>query len=278
MQLIDGRALAEKIKDGIVAEILKLGDVRPNLAILVVGEREDSKIYVGLKEKQAKLVGIDTHTYNCEAEIAEEDLLNVIEYLNNDEQIDAILLQLPLPGHLDENKIVAAIDPLKDVDGFQPETLKKYLTGQTVVAEPVVPVVAREMLQSIKFDGDGKTAVVVANSEIFGEVMRYELEKIGMCVEISGIEDEALGSLLKGADLIVTAVGKNYLTGEMVSDGVVIIDVGICKSKSGVCGDVVFDTIKDKASYLSPVPGGVGPMTIAVALRNALRLHQQRKV
>jgi methylenetetrahydrofolate dehydrogenase (NADP+)/methenyltetrahydrofolate cyclohydrolase len=278
MEIIDGKALAEKIKDEIVNEVKKMGDERPNLAIVLVGEREDSKIYVDLKEKQAKLVGVDTHTYNCDEEIAEEDLLGIIEYLNRDDLIDAILLQLPLPEHLDENKIVAAIDPNKDVDGFHPAVLKKYLADEPAAVEPVVPVVVREMLKEIKFFGEGRKAVVIANSEMFGEALRHELLKFELEVEVVDANDNDLNGKIGEADLLVTAVGKpNFIKGSVLKKDAVVIDIGIAKNALGhVCGDVDFATVKDRASYITPVPGGVGPMTIAVALRNALRLKQAR--
>lgn len=278
MEIIDGTLLADKIKDGIVAEVKKMGDERPNLAIILVGERDDSKIYVSLKEKQAKLVGVDTHTYNCDEEVSEEDLLGIIEYLNNDEQIDAILLQLPLPEHLNEDKIVAAIDPRKDVDGFHPAILKKYLANTPAVVEPVVPVVVREMLHGIKFFGEGKKAVVVVNSEMFGEALRHELLKFDLEVEVAGSADPDLKARTLDADLLVTAVGKpNFIKGDAIKQDAVVIDIGIAKNSLGhVCGDVDFATVKNKVSYITPVPGGVGPMTIAVALRNALRLKQAR--
>jgi methylenetetrahydrofolate dehydrogenase (NADP+)/methenyltetrahydrofolate cyclohydrolase len=279
MEIIDGKALSEKIKDEIVNEVKKMGDERPNLAIVLVGEREDSKIYVSLKEKQAKLVGVDTHTYNCDEEIAEEDLLGIIEYLNRDDLIDAILLQLPLPEHLDENKIVAAIDPNKDVDGFHPSILKKYLADEPSAVEPVVPVVVREMLKDIKFFGEGKKAVIVANSEMFGEALRHELLKFELEVEVVNANDSDLNGKIGEGDLLVTAVGKpNFIKGSALKKDAVVIDIGIAKNALGhVCGDVDFATVKDRASYITPVPGGVGPMTIAVALRNALRLKQARQ-
>lgn len=279
MEIIDGKALSEKIKDEIVNEVKKMGDERPNLAIVLVGEREDSKIYVELKEKQAKLVGVDTHTYNCDEEIAEEDLLGIIEYLNRDDLIDAILLQLPLPEHLDENKIVAAIDPNKDVDGFHPAVLKKYLADEPAAVEPVVPVVVREMLKGIKFFGEGKKAVVVANSEMFGEALRHELLKFELEVEVVDANDSDLNGKIGEGDLLVTAVGKpNFIKGAVLKKDAVVIDIGIAKNALGhVCGDVDFATVKDRVSYITPVPGGVGPMTIAVALRNALRLKQARQ-
>lgn len=279
MEIIDGVKLAEKIKDEIVSEVKTLGLERPNLAVILVGEREDSKIYVGLKEKQAKLVGIDTHTYYCDEEILEEDLLSMIEYLNKDDMIDAILLQLPLPGSLDEDKVVAAISPNKDVDGFHPETLKKFLKNEPLVAEPVVPVVIREMLLDIKFEGKQKKAVVVVNSEIFGRVIKHELRKFDLEVAIVGPDEAELGSKCLEADLLITAIGRpEFIKSSFVKPGAVVIDVGIAKNSLGhICGDVDFVAAKKIASLITPVPGGVGPMTIAVALRNALRLKQARQ-
>lgn len=280
MILIDGKVLADTIKDEIVAEVKKMGDERPNLAIILVGEREDSKIYVDLKEKQAKLVGVDTHTYSCDEETSEEDLLGIIEYLNRDEMIDAILLQLPLPEHLDENKIVSAIDPKKDVDGFHPEILKKYLADTPSVVEPVVPVVVREMLKGIHFFGEGKKAVVVVNSDMFGEALRHELLKFELEVEVVKSDDADLKKKTSEGDLLVSAIGKpNFIKGSSIKKDAVVIDIGISKNSLGhVCGDIDFATAKDRASFITPVPGGVGPMTIAVALRNALRLHLDKRV
>lgn len=278
MKLIDGKKLAEKIKDNIVAEVLKMGVNRPNLAIVLVGEREDSALYVKLKEKQAKEVGIDTHVYRFIESTSDKELIEAIEFLNNDEEIDAILLQLPLPEHFETDKIVASINPAKDVDGFHPDNLKRYLSGEKVIAEPVVPLVVREMLTDIKFDGDGKSAVIVANSELFGETLQHELEVLGMSVELLNIEDKGLLKELKQADMIITAVGRpEYLKGEMIKKDAVIIDIGISKNSEGkVCGDVDFNSVDDIASFVSPVPGGVGPMTIAIALRNTVKLCAQR--
>lgn len=279
MEIINGKKIAEKIKDDIALVIAEHPDERPNLAIILVGNREDSELYVALKEKQAKLVGVDTHTYRVDVSEGEAGLHEVINYLNEDQLIDAILLQLPLPEGFDEDTAVALISEHKDVDGFHPETIKKYCAAQEVVAVPVVPTVVREMLADIKFDGDGKQAVVVANSEVFGEVLRFELENIGLSVAVCKADEKNLNAQLLDADLIVTAVGQpRYLKEEMIKKDVVIIDIGISKDSLGVvCGDVDFESVKNKAGFVSPVPGGVGPMTIAVALSNALKLYQVRK-
>lgn len=279
MQLIDGKLIAEKIKDTIVAETSRLGDERPNLAIILVGNRADSTLYVELKEKQAKTVGIDTHTYRINEIEGMEALENVITYLNNDPAIDAILLQLPLPENFDEDRAVALIDPAKDVDGFHPENLKNYLAGKETLAEPVVPAVVREMLGSIDFAFKQKKASVIANSELFGSVLAHELGSLGMVVEVTSVDDENLKSKTAMADVIVTAVGKPALIKkEMIKTDAIIIDIGIAKNKDGkVVGDADFESIKDKASFITPVPGGVGPVTIAVALRSVLRLFKARQ-
>lgn len=279
MVIIDGKILANIIKDEIVVEVAAMDGERPNLAIILVGERPDSELYVSLKEKQAKTVGIDTHTYRIPEVEGEEGLLEVIAYLNEDPLIDAILLQLPLPEGFDENKAVALIDPLKEVDGFHPEILQKYLAGEPTVATPVVPTVVREMLEAIKYDCEGMTACVVSNSKLFGETLCFELENLGLATDIVGIDDEDLVDKLRDADVVVTAVGRaQYLKGDMVKKDVVLIDIGISNMEDGaVVGDVDFDTVKDKALFITPVPGGVGPMTIAVALRNALRLKQVKR-
>jgi methylenetetrahydrofolate dehydrogenase (NADP+)/methenyltetrahydrofolate cyclohydrolase len=278
MQLIEGRILAEKIKDGIVAEVHKLGDQRPNLAIVLVGERPDSKLYVGLKEREAKKVGIDTHTYNCEEAISEDDLLAIINYLNKDDLIDAILLQLPLPVSMNEDRIVAAIDPNKDVDGFHPDNFKKYLLRQESIVSPVVPEVVAEMLRSIDFAGAGKNALVVAKAQVFSQGMASMLESFGLKVGIVK-PDDFFEKELAQADVLVSAAGKaGLIDGRLIKAGAVVIDIGINKNSLGhLCGDVDHASLKDKDGYITPVPGGVGPMTIAVALRNALKLYLARK-
>lgn len=279
MVIIDGKILANIIKDEIALEVVALAGERPNLAIILVGERPDSELYVSLKEKQAKTVGIDTHTYRIPEVEGEAGLLEVIAYLNEDPLIDAILLQLPLPEGFDEDKAVALINPLKEVDGFHPEILHKYLAGEPTVATPVVPTVVREMLEAIKYDCEGKTACVVSNSKLFGETLCFELENLGLATDIVSIDDEELADMLRDADVVVTAVGRaQYLKGDMIKEDAVLIDIGISNMEDGaVVGDVDFASVKDKALFITPVPGGVGPMTIAVALRNALRLKQAKQ-
>ena len=285
MQLINGRLLAEKIKDEVVKEIAgnKPGDAllscpRPNLAIILAGNRPDSELYVSLKEREAKKCGIDTHLYRCDDDATEEQLSDIINFLNRDETIDGILLQLPLPGGLDADKIVAMIDPKKDVDGFHPENLK-ILMGTCDHEQFLPPVfaVVLEMLKSIKYDPRGEQVCIVNNSDIFSQGLAKVLECKGAKTTIVKADDEKLTSKTKEADILITAVGKpSFIDGDMIKKGAIIIDIGISKEDDKICGDVDADKVDDMASFLSPVPGGVGPMTIACALKNTVRLWQER--
>lgn len=261
MKLIDGKLLAEKIKDKITLEIASLNGPRPGLALILVGEKPDSKLYVSLKEKQAKLVGIDTHLYNCYEDITEKDLLNTINFLNNDQAVDGILVQLPLPNHLDTNKIVNTIDPKKDIDGFTKINRELLLSGQDGFMPPVYGVIL-SMLESINFDLANKKICLLINSDIFEDNLEELLLRHGA---------EAIKDTIE-ADLVITALGKaKSLAANMVKDGVVIIDIGINHDENNkICGDVDALSMKDKPGYLSPVPGGVGPMTIAMAFWNTL--------
>jgi len=279
MENIDGKALAESIKDSLVKEIKALG-ARPNLAIVLVGEREDSKLYVSLKEKQAKAVGIDTHLYRCDADIKEDELLAMVDFLNNDELIDGILIQLPLPEGIDTDKVVSRMSPEKDVDGFHPKSLQRLLSNCSIGVEPPLIGVVLEMLSSIRFDLAGKSVVALVNSPILGASIKHVLECRGASVRLLSGNEQQLGEKTIGADLLISALGRPRLvTGEMIKDGAAVIDIGITRTKDGsVCGDVDFESTSGKTGYITPVPGGVGPMTIALAFKNTLELYKQKKV
>ena len=278
MKIIYGKELAEKIKDNLVKEIIKIGD-RPNLAIILVGDREDSSLYVGLKEKEAKKVGIDTHLYKSPENISEKEILEMIEHLNNDPVIDAILVQLPLPDKFDTDKIIKAISPEKDVDRFHPDNLKELVSScsDEHVMPPVFDVVF-EILKSINCKLKEKRICIAANSDIFGK----SLAKVFKCHEADAIlvsgDDEDLGNKTKRADILITAIGKpKFIKKEMIKEGAIVIDIGITKEKNKVYGDVDFLDAKGKAAYITPVPGGVGPMTIAMAFKNVLSLYKKSK-
>lgn len=278
MKKIDGKKLAEKIKDDITQEIYSFHGYRPNLAIVLVGHRQDSKLYVNLKEKQAKTVGIDTNMYKCPSTISQKDLLETIKFLNKDDTIDGILVQLPLPEHIDTKKIIEAIDPAKDVDGFHSYNLKQLTkkTDDFKIMPPVYAVIL-EMLNSINYDLKNKQVCLVAKADIFEDNLANILESYEAQVIMTKPNDIKLKEKTKQADLLITAVGKpEYIKKDMIKSNSVIIDIGIKKVKGKVKGDVDFESVKDKVGYLTPVPGGVGPMTIAMAFKNVLGIYKQR--
>lgn len=292
VKLIDGRKLAEKIKDNIVKEIIRLGSQpeltraqniirmpRPNLAIVMVGQRPDSALYVKLKEKEAKKVGIDTHLYKCDAQIDEREIFSLIECLNQDDLIDAILVQLPLPAGFDTDGVIRAIDPAKDVDRFHPDNLEiLFKTCQHDEIMPPVFAVVLEILKSINYDLSGRKVCLVVNSDIFGR----GLAKVLICrgaqqVDLVKPSDKNLSARTKQADVLITAIGqKHFIKKNMVKDGAVVIDIGITREGKRVYGDVD-PRVGDKAGYLTPVPGGVGPLTIAMLFKNTLALYKQRR-
>ncbi|MDD2681147.1 MAG: bifunctional 5,10-methylenetetrahydrofolate dehydrogenase/5,10-methenyltetrahydrofolate cyclohydrolase [Patescibacteria group bacterium] len=261
LKLINGKAIADRIKDKVAQQINALKGPRPNLAIVLVGEREDSKLYVTLKEREAVGVGVDTHLYKLEASATEEEILSVINFLNDDEVVDAILIQLPLPGHLNTNKIIEAISPAKDVDGF-------HSLHPDFVVSPVLASV-EACLDEIKFLADRKKACILYNSEIFGNTIREMLLKRGLeVVDRKRIEQ---------ADLVISALGEPHkIKKEMIKKDAVLIDIGITKLEGKVLGDVDFEDVKEKAAYLTPVPGGIGPMTIAYLFYNVWQIFKHK--
>jgi methylenetetrahydrofolate dehydrogenase (NADP+)/methenyltetrahydrofolate cyclohydrolase len=284
MKIIDGEALANKIKDEIVKDVekycqaTKINGQRPNLAIILIGKREDSCLYVDLKEKEAKKVGIDTHLYRCPENITEGEVLDMIEHLNKDSLIDAILVQLPLPKGFDTDGIIRAIDPIKDVDRFHPNNLEELFRtcNHTHVMPPVFEVIL-EILKSINYNIRDKKVIIVVNSDIFGKSLAKVLGCRGARTVMIHGDDKNLKSKTQEADVLITAVGKpGFIKGDMIKKGVVIIDIGITKKGKKVYGDVDFEDIKDKAGYITPVPGGVGPMTIAMAFKNTVELYKRR--
>jgi len=277
MEIINGKLLAEKIKHEVAQKIVKLGEKRPNLAIILIGEREDSKLYVSLKEKEAKKVGIDTHIYRCESDISEKEVLDTINFLNNDENIDAILVQLPLPEGLDTDKIIRCIDCNKDVDCFHPENLKDL--DCTKMLSPVYGTVI-EMLDSIDYELENKSVCIIANSDIFGKNLEKVLKSKEKSLNISVVKanDKDLEKKTSSADILITAVGKpEFIKKEMVKENAVVIDVGITTEEGDVYGDVDFRDVENKVAYITPVPGGVGPMTIAMLFKNTLELFEKKK-
>ncbi len=284
MVLIDGKKIAEKIKDEVVAEILAANngnihaDNRPNLAIVLVGSRPDSELYVSLKEREAKKVGVDTTLYRLPENASEADLEEVINFLNNDAEVDAILLQLPLPDHMNADRVVALMKPEKDVDGFHPENLKKINCGDESGFIPPLGQVVLEILEEAKINPQGLKAAIVANSAIFGETLSGILRQRGAETVITSSEDADLAKKTSEADILVTAAGvPGLIKAEYVKKDACVIDIGITKMPDGkVKGDADAESLKDKAGYLTPVPGGVGPITIAAALANMVNIWKRK--
>ena len=286
VKIIDGKKLADKIKDNIVKEIVRLNggkdskdmNRRPNLAIILIGDRDDSELYVSLKEKEAQKVGIDTHLYKCPKNITDQEVLEIVKCLNEDDSIDGILTQLPLPDSLDTDAIMLAVDLKKDVDGFHPDNLEKLLKSCQIdcIMPPVFGTII-EMLESIDYNIDNKKVCIIANSDIFGKSLGQVLNCRGGKIVIVNPEEKDLVQKTKEADLLITAIGKpRFIKKGMIKKGVVIIDIGITKQGKKVYGDVDFEDVKEKASYITPVPGGVGPMTIAMALKNTLEVYKSK--
>jgi methylenetetrahydrofolate dehydrogenase (NADP+)/methenyltetrahydrofolate cyclohydrolase len=279
MKIIQGNEIAEKIKNNIAQDVIKLGDSRPNLAIILIGKQTDSELYVNLKEREAKKVGIDTHLYKCKENISESEILKIIKYLNKDKLIDAILIQLPLPSNLNTDVIIKAIDPLKDIDGFHPSNLKKILNNRNLsyLMPPVFAVILK-ILNSINYKIKNKRVCIISNSDIFGQTLAYILKYQGANVEAIKANDKNLIKKTIRVDVLIVAIGKpKFIKKNMIKDQVIIIDIGITKQGNRVVGDVDFEDVKNKTSYLTPVPGGVGPITIAMALKNTLEVYKKRR-
>lgn len=261
VEKIDGKKIADRVKDEIAAAVYKLEGLHPNLAIILVGEREDSKLYVSLKEREAVRVGIDTHTYRLDERIPEEELLKVVDFLNADAAVDGILIQLPLPAHLDADKIIAAIDPNKDVDGFHPE-------HPDYIISPVLAAMIAS-LKEINFSADGKSACVFYNSEVFGLAAQNILAKQGFSLFPAEKSEQA--------DVLVSALGSPLsVTAAVIKDKAVLIDIGTTKVDGHILGDVDYESVKEKAAYITPVPGGIGPMTIAFLFKNVWEIFKRR--
>ena len=267
---IDGKALAAKVKEQVRAETAKLRR-QAGLAVILVGENPASKVYVAGKEKDCAECGIRSFPRKLPEETTQEELLTLIQTLNDDPAVDGILCQLPLPRHLDEEAVINAIRPDKDVDCFHPFNVGRMVIGEPVFL-PCTPAGVMEMLKEYEIPIRGKRCVVLGRSNIVGKPMSMLLTQADGTVTTCHSRTEDLAALTRGADILVSAIGKTrFLTAEMVKEGAVVIDVAMNRDESGkLCGDVDFAAVEPKASYITPVPGGVGPMTRAMLMRNIL--------
>ncbi len=274
---IDGKALAAKVKDQVWEEAAQLPR-RPGLAVILVGDDPASQVYVRGKEKDCAECGIESFEHRLPAETAQEDLLALVRELNADSAVDGILVQLPLPRHLNGEQVINAIVPDKDVDCFHPFNVGRMAIGEPVFL-PCTPAGVLEMLREYDIPIRGKRCVVLGRSNIVGKPMAMLLTQRDGTVTICHSRTEDLAEITREADILVSAVGRTkFVTAEMVKDGAVVIDVAMNRDDHGkLCGDVDFAPVERKASYITPVPGGVGPMTRALLMRNILtaaRNHQ----
>jgi len=272
MNLLNGKEVAKQIKRQVKFEVEKLKDkgLTPGLAVVIVGDNAASASYVASKQKACDNLGIYSKKYTLDATTEEEKLLDLIKDLNEDETIHGILVQLPLPKHMDENKIIEAIDPRKDVDGFHPVNTGKLMIGQACL-KPCTPYGIIKLLEAYDLDLEGKHAVVMGRSNIVGKPIAMMLLEKNATVTVCHSRTENLAETLKQADILVVAIGRPYyVSADMVKKGAIVVDVGINRVQDGLVGDVDYKNVKGKASYITPVPGGVGPMTIAMLMANTL--------
>lgn len=264
-KILDGKKLSLILQEDLKEKIDKLSN-SPNLTVIIVGEDKASKIYVKNKEKIAKKMGIDTNTIYLNSETTTDELLSIIERLNKDKSVNGILVQLPLPKHIDENLVLEKISPLKDVDGFHPKNLGKLMINNASMI-PCTPLGIIKLLDFYNIDLEGKNVVILGRSNIVGKPMLHLLLQKNATVTITHSYTKNLKDITKKADILIVAIGKsNFVTKEYIKDNAIIVDVGINRVDNKIMGDVDFNSVKDKVSFITPVPGGVGPLTITMLM------------
>lgn len=272
-KIISGKEVSANVRESVKNETAQLKEkgIVPGLAVVIVGDDPASRVYVNNKKKACAEVGFVSEEYALPAETTQEELLALVKELNEKDSINGILVQLPLPKHLDEKAVIEAINPKKDVDAFHASNVGKIMIGDYYFL-PCTPAGVMELIHSTGVDVCGKSCVVIGRSNIVGKPMAMLLLHENGTVTITHSKTQNLKEICKNADILVAAVGKaKFVTGDMVKDGAVVIDVGMNRDENGkLCGDVDFDSVEPKASYITPVPGGVGPMTIAMLMKNTL--------
>lgn len=272
-KLIDGKLVSAKVRADVreETELLKKKGVTPGLAVIIVGDDPASRVYVNNKKKACADVGFYSEEYALPADTTMDELLEVIDVLNKRDDIDGILCQLPLPKHLDEKAVIDYISSSKDVDAFSPVNVGKIMIGDYDFL-PCTPAGVMELLKYYNIDPSGKNCVVIGRSNIVGKPMAMLLLHANGTVSICHSKTKDLSAITKNADILVAAVGRaKFVTAEMVKPGAVVIDVGMNRVDGKLCGDVDFDGVEPLASYITPVPGGVGPMTIGMLMKNTLK-------
>ncbi len=277
--ILDGKMTSQKVRERIKSEVdaLPKDARRPGLAVVIVGDDPASHVYVQNKKKGCEEVGFLSREYALPESTTEEELIALVEKLNTDDEIDGILVQLPLPRHLDEKRVIEKIDSSKDVDAFSYHNVGRITVGDYDFL-PCTPAGVMELLREYNIEVSGKRAVVVGRSNIVGKPQALLLLQENATVTVTHSKTQNLPEVTREADILVVAIGKaKFVTADMVKDGAVVIDVGMDRDENGkLCGDVDFEGVREKASYITPVPGGVGPMTITELLKNTLTSYKRR--
>lgn len=272
-QIIDGKAVSRQVRERVSLETAELKNkgIVPGLAVIIVGEDPASQVYVRNKEKACEEVGFYSEKFALPESTTQQELNALVKELNGRTEISGILCQLPLPKHLDDKEVINLIDPIKDVDAFHPVNVGAIMIGDYNFL-PCTPAGVMELIHATGVDITGKKAVVIGRSNIVGKPMAMLLLHENATVEITHSKTINLKAVASEADILVAAIGKaKFVTADMVKDGAVVIDVGMNRDENGkLCGDVDFESVKDKCSYITPVPGGVGPMTISMLMQNTL--------
>lgn len=273
-EIIYGDQLSQTLRDQMKTELanLKKKGIHPKLTVILIGDHPASRSYVSGKQKAAEYIGMDSELLQLSSETTEDELLSLIDELNQDDSVNGILVQLPLPTHINEQRVIEAISPIKDVDGFHPINIGKMMTNQETFL-PCTPYGILTMLQMNKIDIAGKHAVVIGRSNIVGKPVGQLLLNENATVTYCHSRTTNMKELVQAADIVIVAVGRaNMIDASYIKEGAVVIDVGINRLEDGtLTGDVDFDSVKEKAGYLTPVPKGVGPMTITMLLKNTIK-------
>lgn len=274
--ILDGKKIKNLILDEVKEEVIELG-VKPKLAIIQVGNDDASDVYVKQKSNMCNYVEFRFEHIMLDSNVDTEYLVSLINDLNNDESVTGILVQLPLPNDIDKDKVLNTISCLKDVDGLT-VTNRERLVNDKDGLFPCTPLGVIELLDRYSISVDGKNVVIIGRSELVGKPLSIMIKNKGGNVTVCHSKTEDIARYTKNADILVVAVGKpKFITSDMVSDGATVIDVGINRSENGICGDVDFESVKDRCSYITPVPGGVGPMTVAMLAKNVIKAYKLQR-
>ena len=275
--ILDGKKLANKITEELKNKTQLLTN-KPKLAVLLVGDNPASQIYVRNKQKKAEYIGFESIVIPLPKEATEDNILEHIYILNEDTNINAILVQLPLPEGINQKRIIEAIDPIKDVDGFTSYNFGRLALGYKPYTYPCTPKGIIKLIEEYNIELQGKNIVVIGRSNIVGKPVSFMLQQKNATVTMANSYTQNLKEITKQADVIISAIGKaKFITDEYVKENAIVIDVGINRTNDNLCGDVDFDNVKEKTSYITPVPGGVGPMTIAMLMENTYELYTLQK-